>query len=73
MGSRASATQVFGISDGSWGGVGAAITATSGHPGGVNVCFSDGSVRFIKDSINVQTWWALGSRNGSEVVSADAY
>jgi prepilin-type N-terminal cleavage/methylation domain-containing protein/prepilin-type processing-associated H-X9-DG protein len=63
----------FGISDGSWGGVGAAITATSGHPGGVNVCFSDGSVRFIKDSINVQTWWALGSRNGSEVVSADAY
>jgi hypothetical protein len=37
------------------------------------VCFGNGSVRFIKDSINIQTWWALGSRNGSEVVSADAY
>jgi prepilin-type processing-associated H-X9-DG protein len=66
-------TSAFGISDASWGGVGAAITATSGHPGGVNVCFSDGSVRFVKDSINLQTWWALGSRDGGEVVSADAY
>jgi prepilin-type processing-associated H-X9-DG protein len=63
----------FGISDGSWGGVGAAITATSNHPGGVNVCFSDGSVRFVKDSVNLQTWWALGTRNGGEVVSADQY
>ena len=32
------------------------------HPGGVNVGFADGSVKFIKDSINPQTWWALGSR-----------
>jgi prepilin-type N-terminal cleavage/methylation domain-containing protein len=51
----------------------AAIPATSDHLGGVSVCFGDGSVRFMKGSINVQTWWALGSRNGSEVVSADAY
>jgi prepilin-type processing-associated H-X9-DG protein len=65
--------QAFGISDGSWGGVGAAITATSNHPGGVNVCFSDGSVRFVKDSVNLQTWWALGSRSGGEVVGADQY
>jgi prepilin-type N-terminal cleavage/methylation domain-containing protein/prepilin-type processing-associated H-X9-DG protein len=43
------------------------------HPGGVNVCFCDGSVRFIKDSVNVQTWWALGTRGGGEVISADAY
>ena len=50
-----------------------AITATSNHPGGVNVCFADGSVRFIKDSVNVQTWWALGSRNQNEVVSSDSY
>ena len=33
-------------------------------PGGVNVAFCDGSVRFIKDTIGVQTWWAVGSRNG---------
>ncbi len=47
--------------------------ATSNHPGGVNVGFCDGSVKFIKDSINLQTWWALGTRNGGEVVSADSY
>jgi prepilin-type processing-associated H-X9-DG protein len=66
-------TSSFGVSDASWGGVGAAITATSNHPGGVNVGFSDGSVKFIKDSINPPTWWALGSRSLSEVVSADSY
>jgi prepilin-type N-terminal cleavage/methylation domain-containing protein/prepilin-type processing-associated H-X9-DG protein len=43
------------------------------HPGGVNVGFADGSVRFIKDSIALQTWWALGSRASGEVVSSDAY
>jgi len=43
------------------------------HPGGVNVCFGDGSVRFIKDTVNLQTWWALGTRSSGEVVSADAY
>jgi len=63
----------FGVNDTSWGGIGAAITATSNHPGGVNVAFADGSVKFVKDSINVQTWWALGSRDGGEIVSADSY
>jgi prepilin-type N-terminal cleavage/methylation domain-containing protein/prepilin-type processing-associated H-X9-DG protein len=46
---------------------------TSNHPGGVNMGFSDGSVRFVKDSVNLQTWWALGSRNGGEVISSDSY
>ncbi len=50
-----------------------ALTATSNHPGGVNVGFCDGSVRFIKSSVNIQTWWAIGSRNNGEVVSADAF
>jgi prepilin-type processing-associated H-X9-DG protein len=50
-----------------------AITASSNHPGGVNVCFCDGSIRFVKSSINVQTWWALGSRNLNEVLSSDSY
>jgi prepilin-type processing-associated H-X9-DG protein len=49
------------------------LTATSGHPGGVNVCMCDGSVKFIKDSISAPTWWALGSRNQGEVISSDAY
>jgi len=50
-----------------------AITPTSNHSGGVNIALCDGSVRFIKDSINVQTWWALGTRNMSEVISSDSY
>jgi len=45
---------------------------TSNHPGGVNVCFTDGSVRFIKDTVNLPTWWALGTRARGEVVSSDA-
>jgi prepilin-type N-terminal cleavage/methylation domain-containing protein/prepilin-type processing-associated H-X9-DG protein len=55
------------------GGFNSLIPPSSNHPGGVNTAFCDGSVRFIKDTINVQTWWAIGTRNGGEVVSADAY
>jgi type II secretory pathway pseudopilin PulG len=55
------------------GNVTTAITATSNHPGGVNVGFDDGSVKFIKDTISPQTWWALGSRNLGETLSSDSY
>ena len=51
----------------------AAVTSRSYHPGGVNALFGDGSVRFIKDSIHWQTWRALGTVAGGEVVSADSY
>ena len=43
------------------------------HPGGANVLMGDGSVRFIKQSINLLAWQALSSRAGGEVVSADSY
>jgi prepilin-type processing-associated H-X9-DG protein/prepilin-type N-terminal cleavage/methylation domain-containing protein len=46
-----------------------ALTAGSRHPGGANVLFVDGHVRFIPDSINLQIWRAVGSRNGGELVS----
>ena len=49
------------------------VNAQSNHPGGVNVLFADGSVRFIKDSINPQTWMALGTRANGEVISSDSY
>jgi prepilin-type processing-associated H-X9-DG protein len=56
-----------------WGGIGAAITATSNHPSGVNVGFCDGSVKFVKDSINLATWWGLGTRSGKEIINEDAF
>ena len=42
--------------------------ARSRHTGGVNVLMADGSVRFVSDSINLDTWHALATRNGGEVV-----
>jgi prepilin-type processing-associated H-X9-DG protein len=47
--------------------------AGSYHPGGVNMLLCDGSVRFIKDTINLTTWRAIGTRSGAQVISADAY
>ncbi len=46
---------------------------SSYHPGGINVCMGDGSVRFIKDSINPFTWYALQTIRMGEVVSQDSY
>ena len=43
-------------------------TATSFHPGGCNISFFDGSVRFVSDTINGDTWYALGTVQGQEVV-----
>jgi prepilin-type N-terminal cleavage/methylation domain-containing protein/prepilin-type processing-associated H-X9-DG protein len=43
------------------------------HPGGANFAFADGSVRFVKQSISMIVYAALGSRAGGEVISADAY
>jgi prepilin-type N-terminal cleavage/methylation domain-containing protein/prepilin-type processing-associated H-X9-DG protein len=47
------------------------IGASSRHPGGVNVGFLDGSVRFVKSTINPMTWWAIATKAGGEVISAD--
>lgn len=50
-----------------------AINSRSYHPGGVNALFGDGSVKFIKNSINGITWRGLGTLGGGEVISSDAY
>jgi len=47
--------------------------AGSQHPGGGNVLFGDGSVKFVKSSLSRTVWWALGSKDGGEVVSSDSY
>jgi prepilin-type N-terminal cleavage/methylation domain-containing protein/prepilin-type processing-associated H-X9-DG protein len=49
----------------------AAVSARSWHPGGVNALFADGSVRFVKDSIDGNAWRAVGTVAGGEVISAD--
>ncbi|MCS7021129.1 MAG: DUF1559 domain-containing protein [Gemmataceae bacterium] len=43
--------------------------ARSGHPGGVNVLYCDGSVRFMRDNIDTSVWRALATRSGGEVVN----
>jgi prepilin-type N-terminal cleavage/methylation domain-containing protein/prepilin-type processing-associated H-X9-DG protein len=43
------------------------------HPGGVNVGFCDGSVRFIKNSVSFQSYQALSTTAGGEVLSSDSY
>jgi prepilin-type N-terminal cleavage/methylation domain-containing protein/prepilin-type processing-associated H-X9-DG protein len=47
--------------------------ARSFHPGGVNVTFCDGSVKFVKDSVSLGTWRAISTKDGGEVVSADSF
>jgi len=58
---------------GRWADMGGAVTATSRHPGIVNCLMADGSVRAIKGTISNTIWWALGTRAGGELISADSY
>jgi prepilin-type processing-associated H-X9-DG protein len=49
------------------------FSASSRHPGGVNVAMMDGSVRFVKDGIAIGVWRALSTRNGGEAIDEGAY
>jgi len=49
------------------------IGASSQHPGGVNVLFLDGSVRFVKNSVNYSAWLAMSSKDQGEVLSSDSF
>jgi prepilin-type N-terminal cleavage/methylation domain-containing protein/prepilin-type processing-associated H-X9-DG protein len=55
------------------GGTQTMVAASSAHPGGVNVLFMDGSVHFIKTTVNFQAWYAIATVAGGEVLSADSY
>ncbi len=43
------------------------LAARSYHTGGVNTVLCDGSVRFVRDSIQLQVWQSVGTRAGGEV------
>lgn len=45
------------------------MTARSRHPGGVNALLCDGSVHFIADSVDLDTWRSLGTPAGREGVA----
>jgi Protein of unknown function (DUF1559) len=47
--------------------------ARSLHEGGVYACFSDGSVRFILNTISETTWGAILTRNGGETFTDDVW
>jgi len=49
------------------------VGPNSRHPGGVDVGFLDGSVKFIKNTVNLGTWAAIATKSGGEVISADSY
>lgn len=43
------------------------------HPGGLHMLFADGSVRFLKESINPAVWWGIQTITGNEIISADSF
>ncbi len=43
------------------------------HPGGANCLFGDGSVKFMKDSVNLVVLRSVVTLAGGEVVSADQF
>ena len=58
---------------GDWNHPQGALTATSRHPGVVNVLFCDGSTKVVKNTVSPQAWGAIGTRAAGEVVSADSF
>jgi prepilin-type N-terminal cleavage/methylation domain-containing protein/prepilin-type processing-associated H-X9-DG protein len=48
------------------------IGPSSFHAGGANVVLMDGSVRFVKQTIDPAVWNALGTRAGGEVIDSEA-
>jgi hypothetical protein len=44
------------------------VSASSRHTGGVHVMMGDASVRFVGNSVDLNTWRNLATRNGNEVL-----
>jgi prepilin-type processing-associated H-X9-DG protein len=41
--------------------------AFSNHSGGVNAAMGDGSIRFVRNAINITAWRSMGTATGGEV------
>jgi prepilin-type N-terminal cleavage/methylation domain-containing protein len=52
---------------------GAIMTASSRHDGGLGLLLGDGSVRFVKQTVNPAIWRALGTIAGGETIPADGF
>jgi len=63
----------FDQNTGGWGSYSDGMPPSSNHPGGINMCMGDGHVQFIKNTIGLQAWWALGTRNGGEIIGSDQF
>ncbi|MCA9226349.1 MAG: DUF1559 domain-containing protein [Planctomycetales bacterium] len=46
----------------------ATVTSRSYHPGGAQISLTDGSTRFVAETIDIITWRSLTTRDGREVV-----
>jgi prepilin-type processing-associated H-X9-DG protein len=49
------------------------VGASSYHAAGVNMLLMDGSVRFVKTTVNKLTWRALATKDGGEVLDASSF
>jgi prepilin-type N-terminal cleavage/methylation domain-containing protein/prepilin-type processing-associated H-X9-DG protein len=43
-------------------------SASSEHKSGANCAFADGHVSFLKETMNLELWRAIGTRNGGETI-----
>jgi len=46
------------------------LAFSSHHPGGVQVVFADGGVTFVAETIDRNTWSAMGTRHGGDIVNS---
>ena len=54
-----------------WAGSSEIVGTSSNHPGGANFLFADGSVHFLKSTVQMRTYWSLGTRADGEVISSN--
>ena len=71
--SRGEETDIISVREWLGGPTYAAVLARSRHKGGVHALFGDGSVRFVKDTIDRMVWRSLGTRSNGDVVDASSY